>query len=144
MCRTTFSHPSQSECYFRRQASSSVARLFQTPLSQNETFDLKLRALSHDFFRPLSVRILLLSSSFELCRTTFSHPSQSECYFRPQASSSVARLFQTSLSQNATFDFKPQALSHDFFTPLSIRTLLLSSSFELNACRRGSPEAGRW
>ena len=102
----TFSHPSHSECYFGPPTSSSGARLFhtplnqndtsesssdlqlralaqlfQTPLSQNATLDLQLRALAHDFFTPLSVRMLLWTSNFDLWRMTFSHPSESECYF---------------------------------------------------------------
>ena len=72
-----FSHPSQSECHRGPPTSSSGARLFHTPLSQNATLDLQLRALARDFFTPLSIRMLLWTSNFELWRATFSHPSQS-------------------------------------------------------------------
>ena len=86
-CRTTFSYPSQSECYFGLQESSSGARLFHTPLSLNATFEFQRRSLAHDFFTPLSVRMLLWTSSVELWGTTFHTP----------------------LNQNDTFDFKLRA-----------------------------------
>ena len=37
-------------------------------------------------------------------------------------------LFQTPLNQNATFDLEHEAPDRDFFIPLSIKTLLLTSS----------------
>ena len=37
-------------------------------------------------------------------------------------------LFQTPLNQNATFDLEHEAPDRDFFIPLSIKTLLFTSS----------------
>ena len=45
---------------------TTCPQLVHNPLSQNATFYLKLRARKHDFFTPLSVRMLLFDSSFEL------------------------------------------------------------------------------
>ena len=130
-----------SECYLQPPASSSGARLFQTPLSQNYTVVIKLRALAHGVFTPLPVRMLRLTPSFELWRKTFSHPSQLECCFWPQASSSGARLSHTLVSQNATFGFKLRALAHIFSHPLyqnfafnlNLRALALSHPSQSDA-----------
>jgi hypothetical protein len=73
----------------RRLPTLSVARL-RTPLNQNATFYMKPRAPKYDFFTPLSIRMPLFTSSFELRSTTFSHPSQSEYNFVHQASNSGA------------------------------------------------------
>ena len=39
----------------------ALARLFHNPLSRNATSDLQLRSPAHDFFTPLSVRMLLFA-----------------------------------------------------------------------------------
>jgi len=55
--------------------------LFQTPLNQDATFDLEHEAPDRDFFIPLSIKTLLLTSSTGLQTVTFSYPSQSKRYF---------------------------------------------------------------
>ncbi len=99
------------------------SRTFHTPLGQNATFHLKPwpekhyfftslsvrklplylkpRAPKHDFFTPLSVRMLLFTPSPEPRSITFSQPSQSECYFLHQASTSEAWRFHTPLGRYA-------------------------------------------
>ena len=52
---------------------------------------------------------------------------------KSQASSSEALLFHTPPNQNATVSLKLRAPNHDFFTPLSIRRLHFTSSFELRS-----------
>ena len=58
------------------------------------------------FFKPLSIKTLLLTSNTRLQTVTFS----------------------STLNQNATFDLEHGAPDHDFFISLSIKTLLLTTS----------------
>ena len=54
--------------------------LFHTPLNQNATFDHEHRSPDRDFFIPLSIKTLLLTSSMGLQTVTLSYPSESKCY----------------------------------------------------------------
>ena len=66
-----------------------------------------LGAPDHDFFIPLLIKTLLLSTSTGLQTVVFVH---------------------TPLDENATFDLERGAPDRDFFIPLSIKKILLTSS----------------
>ncbi len=62
-----------------------------------------------------------------LKNTTF----ESKHNFRPQARGSRPLFFPTTLHPNATFDHEHGGADRDFCTPLAIKTLLLTTSTEL-------------